>query len=479
MRSSDGKFLGESRFLVNGQRRAPLSRLLATNIVCLTVAGVCFAGIGLLGWQLATPGRAGTLSRTPHRLFLLIGVSYALIWSAYLALGRGTARSKLARSGLTTASILFCWALLELPALLGIVDYRLLLSPGGGGLMSRIKPWEDPRNQFDRELMYTRRPGERIVGETTGDLVYWLGISTQQRYHVDAQYDRHGFRNDHEIGAASVAVIGDSFVEAGLLAPAQMLSTRLSRLLSVEVANLGLGGYGPQQELVVLRRYALPLHPQVVVWCFFEGNDLLDVSRYQEFARDADAHLKELYSFTNRSFTHQAWQALANATASRSTLDGTEAHRRSCRLRGGDSGAADTIYFDYAAAPLSPTESASLDVAESQLLEAQRMTAASGAAMMLVYVPIKFRVYEGLCEPPADGYARTWTLNDLPNRLAQWSAAHNLPFLDLTSALKERAAHGELVYFPDDGHWNPIGNAVAAGAIGDAITTYGWLSVPH
>jgi len=345
--------------------------------------------------------------------------------------------------------------------------------------MTRIKPWEDPRNQFDRELMYTRRPGERIVGDTTGDLVYWLGISSQTRYRVDAQYDRHGFRNDHEIGAASVALIGDSFIEAGLLPSAQMLSTRLSGLLAVEVANLGLGGYGPQQELAVLRRYAMPLHPELVVWCFFEGNDLLDVPRYQEFARDAEAHRKELYSFSNRSFTHQALQVIANAMTSWPAVDAAEAQRRSCRPRDRKAGEADTIYFGYSAAPLSSAELASLEVAESQLLEAQRVTAAGDAALMLVYIPIKFRVYDGLCDPPEDGYARTWKLNDLPSRLETWSATHGIPFLDLTPALRDRAARGELVYFPDDGHWNSSGNAVAASAIADAVTAHGWLSVPH
>jgi hypothetical protein len=168
---------------------------------------------------------------------------------------------------------------------------------------------------------------------------------------------------------------------------------------------------------------------------------------------------------------------LTDAAVVSSKTDSTEARRRSCRLRGGGSGDIDTIYFCYSAQQLSSEELESLKTTERTLLDAQRMTAAGGATLMLIYVPVKFRVYKDFCDPPDDGYARTWGLNDLPTRLEKWSAAHGVPFLDLTGALRERAAHGELVYFPDDGHWNERGNTVAAQAIADAIGRDGWLGV--
>jgi hypothetical protein len=456
--------------------RAPLRHPIRVG-----VAGLCVLAIGLLAWQLAIDAQPGRIFGvyTPRRFLALAGATYALLWGAYCALASGSAIRKTANGALAAAGFVGFWGLVELPALLGIVDYRSFLSLGRDALLTRIKPWEDPHNLFDRELMYRRRPGERIVGNTTGDLVYWLGIAAPRRYQVDARYDRHGFRNDRALDAAPVALIGDSFLEAGLVPYAEILSTRLSQLLGVDVANLGLGGYGPQQELGVLRRYALPLQPRIAVWFFFEGNDLLDVRRYQEYARNADEYLADLYGFANRSFTTQALQALINATSGSPAGDSSEAHRRSCRLRGGDSGAAETIYFCYGAAPLSDTELASLAIAETQMLEAQRLTAASGATFMLVYVPTKFRVYQGLCDFPAGGYAETWKLNDLPDRLAQWSAAHDVPFLDLTAALREHAARGELVYFADDGHWNAHGHAVAASAVAQAIATHGWLTAPQ
>ena len=38
---------------------------------------------------------------------------------------------------------------------------------------------------------------------------------------------------------------------------------------AASVANLGISGYGPEQELVVLKRYALDLQPKTIVWVFW------------------------------------------------------------------------------------------------------------------------------------------------------------------------------------------------------------------
>ena len=40
--------------------------------------------------------------------------------------------------------------------------------------------------------------------------------------------------------------------------------------------NLGVGGFGPLLELAALTEYLTPLKPPVVLWVFFEGNDLTD-----------------------------------------------------------------------------------------------------------------------------------------------------------------------------------------------------------
>jgi len=445
----------------------------------LALAALLLLAAAFLWWLLAgAPSADKVFGVYSTRKFVaLVAVSYAVLWGIYFVLSREGGRSKVINATVSTASLVMVVGLLELPALLGILDYRLIISPPQSVVFTKIKPWEDPRNRLDRELIHIRRPNQKITGQTIGDLVPWLGIVTDRRYQIDAQYDGNGFRNDHEITAAPVIVLGDSFLEAALVPQDALLTTQMSRLLQSEVANLGQSGYGPQQELIVLRRYGLPLQPKVVVWLFFEGNDLLDVPRYDRLMRDWDIYMKETHGFKERSFTRNVLSALTYLTApsrTRGTADTDEARRRSCRFTGSRSEEGKTIYFAYAGTPLSPEDLTSLATVQKVLLDAQRLAADNGAHLLLAFTPTKFRVYRDFCEFPADAYGRIWQPNDLPARLEEWAAAQGIAYLDLTASLQEAAAQGELVYFPDDGHWNATGHEVVAEAVADFIKANGW-----
>lgn len=396
--------------------------------------------------------------------------SFLLGWISYFALSRQTRRNKAINFTLTAVSLFLLFGVLEFLALAGLVDYRLVMSASGGSY-GEMKPWENPWNRIDRELIHLHKPGQRMVGETAGDLVGWLGVPERHRYHVDVQYDRMGFRNSETLEPAGVVVIGDSFVEAGLVSQTDLFSTRLARSQGVPVANLGQSGYGPQQELIVLKRFGLGLQPKVVLWLFFEGNDLLDVSRYERSMRDWGTTVKVNHGFLSRSFTKNSLRLL-RGYLKRRTEDSSEAHRRSARLRLHPE---EQIYFDYPGVPLSKEDEASLTKTKEMLSEAARLTAAKGSQFVLVYLPIKFRVYRDLCDFPADGYGRTWVVNDLPERMRKWSEEQKIPFVDLTEPLKQEAARGELVYFPDDGHWNGRGNQVGAEAVARFLAQNAWL----
>ncbi len=445
----------------------------------LALAALFLLAAGFLWWLLAGVPSADKVFGvySTRRFMALVAASYALLWSIYFVLSREATRSKILNATVSTWSLVIMVGLLELPAFLGILDYRLIISPPQSMVFTKIKPWEDPRNQLDRELVHIRRPNQKISGQTIGDLVPWLGIITDRRYQIDARYDSNGFRNDHEIGKAPVIVLGDSFLEAALVPQSALLTTGLGRLLQVEVANLGQSGYGPQQELIVLRRYGLPLQPKVVVWLFFEGNDLLDVPRYERFMREWDAYMKETHGFKERSFTRNVLSALTYITAPDSTkraADTGEARRRSCRFVNSRSEEGKTLYFAYPGVPLSDEDLANLTAAENVLLEGRHLAESKGAMFILAFVPTKFRVYRDFCEFPADGYGRTWQPNDLPERLATWAKGQGIAYLDLTLPLQEAAAQGELVYFPDDGHWNAAGHEVVAEAIAGFIKANGW-----
>jgi hypothetical protein len=437
------------------------------------------AALGLLWWVAAehpSPGQVfGRFS--VKRFAAACTSSYLLACAVYcLALPRQDLKLRLARCALATFAILLLWVPVEILVAANVLDFRNLFSPPESIQFTRIKPWQNPANRLDPELLHIHRPNQRVTGQTVGDLVHWFGIATDRKYEIDLRYDSRGFRNDREFSRAPVVIIGDSFAEAGLVQGDELLPTRLSESLGVGVANLGQSGYGPQQELTVLQRYGLPLQPKLVLWLFFEGNDLLDFPRYEKTIASWGGGAPGV-PFIERSFSKNLLLALARLTEPRMTMDSDLARRRSGLFtRARDD--AHKLYFAYPGAPLAEQDLDSLKKTQQLLLEARRGAADAGATFLLLFVPTKFRVYGELCQFEEDADPAHWTCNDLPQRLAGWSRAQSVPYLNLTTALKAAAADGELVFFTDDGHWNGKGNEVAARAVSQFIQDQALLPAP-
>jgi len=457
---------------------ALFSRLAVPSYVRRSLAALCLITMGLLWWHLASPP-------APYKIFglysmwtfpLLLMTSYLLSWGLYFALSRESFSGKATNCALTTFTLLILIGLLEILPLLGLIDYRKVISPPESFLVTQVKPWESPGNLLDKELMHIHRPGLKMVGEKAGDLVDWLGISTERRYPLDLQYDGQGFRNEREIEQATVVALGDSFLEGVLVPQTNLVSSQLKRLLKVDVANLGQSGYGPQQELAVLQRFGIKLQPKIVLWFFFEGNDLLDVPKYERFIQDRENIIRKQDSFRKRSFFRNALFTLTGFTAPKPYDHGSEARRRSCQFLSNQSKKDETLYFDYSGVPLSKKDLASLDTAQNSFLQAQKLSADVGAKFLFVYVPTKFRVYCDSCEFPQDGYGKSWQPHDLPSRMEAWCKDNGISYLDLTPALKKSAASGDLVYFSDDGHWNAQGHQVVAEAVAQFLESGGWLT---
>jgi len=365
---------------------------------------------------------------------------------------------------LAIATVALLLMLLELPAALRLLDYRVVFRSGPA--LATGKPWQNPHNRMDDELLWIHRPGQHITGTASGDMVAWLGIATDRRYPVDVSYDSNGFRNPRDLDSATVALVGDSFLEWSNVAQQDLLGSVLERRLGVPVANLSQAGYGPHQERIVLSRYALPLRPRVVVWEFFEGNDLADLNRYEEWSGNWTRIQSDLGGFSERSFLNNAYRMARMVASTRRTTDAPTARRRSCTITAG-AARDSTVYFAYPGIPLRERERTALAKTQELVADGQAEARQHGAQLVLMFIPTKFRVYRDRCSYPPEGEAKLWVVNDMPERLATWAARQNLPFLDLTAALTA-AAGGPLLYFPDDGHWTPRGHQVAA----DTLATF-------
>src|SRR5262249_34116317 len=104
-------------------------------------------------------------------------------------------------------------------------------------------------------------------------------LCNENGYYVTYESDEHGFNNPRGAWKSSrvdIAALGDSFPQ-GYCVPPDKNFVALIRQHYPATLNLGMAGNGPLLMLATLKEY-LPLYrPKVVLWFYFEGNDLTDL----------------------------------------------------------------------------------------------------------------------------------------------------------------------------------------------------------
>jgi hypothetical protein len=295
---------------------------------------------------------------------------------------------------------------------------------------------------------------------------------------TDVRLDRDGFRNPTEPGTADLVVVGDSFIE-GLHVPApELVSARLSAELGRPVANLGRTGYGPQQELEVLRRYGLPRRPRTCIWAFYEGNDLQDANRYEaerESVRRA-LHESRSRSLYGRSFTRNVLSFVIHSWLRPESGRPARQHTGHFTSRSGERV---PIYFTTgiqhgAEGPALPRGgSPEMGRFRSILADAHALCRRQGVDLIVAFIPAKFRVYRRFCAFDRDAACLTWDVDDLPRAMgaAVAEVSAEIGYLDLTPRFHAEAAAGGLVYLPDDTHWSAEGHYLAAKSLVDFLAT--------
>jgi hypothetical protein len=93
-------------------------------------------------------------------------------------------------------------------------------------------------------------------------------------YHSDAR----GFNNGPNAWQSTpfIVAIGDSFTQ-GICVPAEQTFVGRLRTRWPQTLNLGVSGSGPLFQLAILREYVTDLRPSLVLWFYYEGNDLNDL----------------------------------------------------------------------------------------------------------------------------------------------------------------------------------------------------------
>jgi lysophospholipase L1-like esterase len=400
---------------------------------------------------------------------LNIAASAAILALAYVLTARGTLVVRLARLTAIVVSAGFTLGVLELPAILWGHDYGQTFGTRYNDTWLQLAMGI---NQRDDDLIHVHKPHSRFRGTVSGNLVR-LGIPSPVPYEVDLAYDRNGFRNDQEFTQADVVVIGDSFVEGAETPRPQTVVAEIGRRLGVTAVNLGQSAYGPQQELVVLKRYGAPLAPRSVVWFLFGGNDLSDVDTYEWRRAHPDEFLAPP-ALATRLFARNALTALARITTTTRTTASPTARRHETTYTRSD-GKTETMYLDAHEGSWEPRQ---WEVVARTLTSAKELSTSIGADLFVVYIPRKLRVYQGYLRAAPGAFANRWTPNNLPEVVAEFCRGQSIAFLDATVPLRRAVAAGESVYLTDDVHWNPAGHRVVAAAVAERIHQMGTLIPP-
>jgi putative hemolysin len=363
---------------------------------------------------------------------------------------------------LVAGSVILALSLLEVLALSRILDYRRMIGP------------PDPFSGTDigdKELLHIRPPYCHFSGVLHGgnisEVAGGIPPSDMTLFRWDVKYDRNGFRNGVDLTGADTIVLGDSMVEAISVPDAQLMTSLLARLQGRVVANLGQYGYGPLEEQVVLKRYGLPLRPRTVLWMFYEGNDLRDVIRYRKEMMAQREQPGFWRPYWQRSFTYNALEQIHMQLKKAFRPSGI---RRSGVMQTSNAKKL-TVYFTYPSLPLTKEDLSALDEAALTVAAAHKLCAAQGSRLVFVFIPEKFRVFQGLCQFPHESECRNWALNDMPERLQRTvrSISPEIGYLDLTPDFVAAARRGVVSYYPDDTHWSAEGHKIAAESINDYL----------
>jgi acetyltransferase AlgX (SGNH hydrolase-like protein) len=315
--------------------------------------------------------------------------------------------------------------------------------------------------------------GVNFDGLTYGDLAEVSGRRDWREWHrIKFVTDEYGFRNElpptgFKARPLDLIVLGDSFGVASATSQEETLSSVLARDYSQAVYNLSISGEGHQQQYANLLLEGQRLNTREgtsVLWLIFGGNDL-DEIYYPELETPKPARLGVFARLAVGVGDFRAGSPLrrlligndSGSIIERKFIDG----RR-------------MLFNEYYAQRRWRTAEEVIRHPNFEHLKTtfgamQRLAGERRLHVSVALVPSKEEVYSWVLDgTPA------WSANEKPSgfsdELHRLCEQHGFPFLDLKPVLLEDARReneksGALLWWPDDSHWNGVGQRAAARAI--------------
>ncbi|MDJ0852668.1 MAG: hypothetical protein QNK04_30230 [Myxococcota bacterium] len=392
---------------------------------------------GAPGWQPAILG-----GYTARGFALAVASSYAalavLAWTLFRP-GRGA----LGRIVLVHGGVLVALVLMEAAAAFGLVDF----SPE-----RRSARWRESAEHRDPRLRVMTAPHVDYAAPVRPDLVDILGLEADP---VPVHYttDRYGLRNARDKPDPRVLCLGDSVLAAALVPLEEIVTERLEERLGVPVLNVSEPGLSLPEERIRLEATGLEVRERLVLQFLFEGNYLRDAAARRAWRAASDG---------------SGWPASGPTQALRRLLTWPrpDAPRLREGLFRGRDGAEQPVHFGYDAQGMAAARG-ELPQLEAWLTETRREVREAGGLYALVFVPAKITVLHPFVRWPEGSSLADparWE-SGLAEGVAAAARRVRVPFLDLTPALREAAAAGELPFFPADSHPNARGHEAMARAL--------------
>jgi hypothetical protein len=218
----------------------------------------------------------------------------------------------------------------------------------------------------------------------------------------------------------------------------------------------------------------------VIVWFFFEGNDLYDDRSFAALTPrllaglaqgSGTEGLRAFHGWPVRSFTLNALALL------RRWADPVLPNQApyGARLIAPAPANAFVLFADYARWPWTKATAALWTRTQGSFRQGLTLARQRGVHLVLAFIPIKFRVYRPYIALPPGSPMHAWTLWPIREAFADFCRTEAAVCLDLTVVLQRALDADGMPYAFTDTHWSAEGHDIVAHAVQEIIDTMGWL----
>jgi hypothetical protein len=286
--------------------------------------------------------------------------------------------------------------------------------------------------------------------------------------YVVYESDEHGFHNPRGMWkerSAEIVTLGDSYTH-GVCVPTDKGFVATIRSQRPHTINLGVNGHGPLTSLATLKEYGESLKPKLVLWFYYEGNDLRDLDGWEKNSPLLKRYVES--SFSQHLIEHQTEidqllkayidREMAKAEAPVSVEKILKLHhlRRALHVfrerRSTEQGLPAEL-IEYLRESGAPAAAEDLQLFERVLAEARDTISTWGGRLVFVYLP----TWERYRIPELASQDRDHILS-IARRL-------NLHVVDLHKSFSEHPDPLSLFPFRRYAHYNELGHKL----VGDEV----------